>query len=38
VFSLQGKKIVSGKASVTVPSKGIYLVRVNGKLSKVNVK
>ncbi len=38
VFSLQGKKIASGKASVTVPSKGIYLVRVNGKLSKVNVK
>ena len=38
VFSLQGKKIAAGKASVTVPTKGVYLVRVNGKLSKVNVK
>ena len=38
VFSLQGKKIASGKASVTVPTKGVYLVRVGGKLSKVNVK
>lgn len=43
VFSLQGKKVAStkaffGNASVTVPTKGIYLVRVNGKLSKVTVK
>ena len=38
VFSLQGKKIASGKASVAVPTKGVYLVRVGGKLSKVNVK
>ena len=43
VFSLQGKKVVStkatfGNASVTVPTKGIYLVRVGNKLSKVNVK
>lgn len=38
VYSLQGKLVAAGKASVTVPSKGIYLVRVNGKLSKVNVK
>ena len=43
VFNMQGKKVVSakaafGNASVTVPTKGIYLVRVNGKLSKVNVK
>ena len=43
VFNMQGKKVVStkavfGNASVTVPNKGIYLVRVNGKLSKVNVK
>ena len=38
VYSLQGKLIASGKASVTVPTKGIYLVRVAGKLQKVNVK
>ena len=43
VFSLQGKNVAStkaffGNASVTVPTKGIYLVRVNGKLSKVTVK
>ena len=38
VYSLQGKLVAAGKASVTVPTKGIYLVRVNGKLSKVNVK
>ena len=43
VFNMQGKKVVSakaafGNASVTVPTKGIYLVRVNGKISKVNVK
>ena len=43
VFSLQGQKVVStkasfGNASVTVPTKGVYLVRVGGKVSKVNVK
>ncbi|WP_405340372.1 glycosyl hydrolase family 8 [Fibrobacter sp.] len=43
VFTLQGKKVAStkaifGNASVMVPTKGVYLVRVNGKLSKVNVK
>lgn len=43
VFSMQGKLVASGKAtfgnaSVSVPSKGIYMVRVGGKLSKVNVK
>ena len=38
VYSLQGKLVAAGKASVTVPSKGIYLVRVAGKLQKVNVK
>ena len=43
VFSLQGKKVVStkaifGNASVNVPTKGVYLVRVGNKLSKVNVK
>lgn len=43
VFNLQGKlvassKAVFGNASVTVPTKGVYLVRVGGKLSKVNVK
>ena len=43
VFSLQGKKVASTKAifgntSVNVPTKGVYLVRVGNKLSKVNVK
>jgi len=43
VFSLQGKKVAStkaifGNASVNVPTKGVYLVRVGNKLSKVNVK
>ena len=43
VFSLQGNKIASvkatfGNASVTVPTKGIYLVRVGNKISKVTVK
>ena len=43
VFSLQGNKIASvkatfGNASVTVPTKGIYLVRIGNKISKVTVK
>ena len=43
VFSLQGKVIASGKAvfgnaTVKVPTKGVYLVRVGDKISKVNVK
>ena len=43
VFNLQGKHIAStkaifGNASIAVPTKGVYLVRVNGKVSKVNVK
>ena len=43
VFTMQGKLVTSGKASfgnasVTVPNKGAYLVRVNGRSYKVNVK
>lgn len=43
VFSMQGKVIASGKlslgnASITVPNKGVYMVRVGNKISKVNVK
>ena len=43
VFSLQGNKVASvkatfGNASVTVPTKGIYLVRIGNKISKVTVK
>ena len=43
VFSLQGNKIAAakatfGNASVSVPTKGIYLVRVGNKISKVTVK
>ena len=43
VFSMQGKVIVSGKAtfgntSIRVPNKGVYMVRVGNKISKVNVK
>ena len=43
VFTMQGKLVASGKttfgnASVSVPNKGAYLVRVNGRSYKVNVK
>ena len=43
VFSMQGKVIASGKATFgnatfTVPTKGSYLVRVGGKVQRVNVK
>jgi hypothetical protein len=43
VFTMQGKLVASGKtsfgnASVAVPNKGAYLVRVNGRIYKVNVK
>lgn len=43
VFNLQGKLVASskalfGNATVTVPTKGIYLVRAGDKLTKVNVK
>lgn len=43
VFNMQGKVIASGKASfgnasVSVPSKGLYMVRVGNKMSKVTVK
>ncbi len=43
VFNMQGKVIAAAKAfgasqSVTVPNKGVYLVRVNGKMSRVTVK
>ena len=43
VFTMQGKLVASGKtsfgnASVSVPNKGAYLVRVNGRIYKVNVK
>ena len=43
VFNMQGKLVASGKAlfgnaAVSVPSKGLYMVRVGNKLSKVSVK
>lgn len=43
VFSMQGKLVASGKAfagaqTITVPNKGIYMVRVGNKMSKVAVK
>ena len=43
VFSMQGKLIASGRSSfrnatIAVPNKGAFLVRVNGKFYKVNVK
>lgn len=43
VFSMQGKVVASGKlafgnASIAVPSKGVYMVRIGNKISKVNVK
>jgi hypothetical protein len=43
VFTMQGKLVASGKASfgnasVAVPNKGAYLVRVNGRSYKVNVR
>ena len=43
VFSMQGKVVANGKlslgnATVSVPSKGVYMVRVGNKISKVNVK
>lgn len=43
VFNMQGKVIASGKAtfgnaSIAVPSKGLYVVRVGNKMSKVTVK
>ena len=43
VFTMQGKLVASGKtsfgnASVAVPNKGAYLVRVDGRVYKVNVK
>ena len=43
VFTMQGKLVASGKAAfgqarVTVPNKGSYLVRVNGRVHRVIVK
>ena len=43
VFSMQGKVIASGKlslgnAAITVPNKGVYMVRVGNKISKITVK
>ena len=42
VFNMQGKLVASskvlGNVSVTVPSKGLYMVRVGSKVSKVTVK
>ena len=43
VFTMQGKLVASGKtsfsnASVAVPNKGAYLVRVDGSVYKVNVR
>lgn len=43
VFSMQGKVIANGKltlgnASISVPNKGVYMVRVGNKISKVNIK
>ncbi len=42
VFNMQGKLVASSKAlgaqSITVPNKGIYMVRVGNKMSKVAVK
>ena len=43
VFTMQGKLVASGKAvfgqaSVAVPNKGSYLVRVNGRVHRANVK
>lgn len=43
VFNMQGKAIASAKAfmgsmSITVPNKGVYMVRVGNKMSKVAVK
>ena len=43
VFSMQGKVIASGKlafgnATIAVPSKGVYMVRVGRSVSKVNIK
>lgn len=43
VFSMTGKVIANGKlafgnASIAVPNKGVYMVRVGNKISKVTVK
>lgn len=43
VFSMQGKVIANGKlafgnASISLPNKGVYMVRVGSKISKVTIK
>lgn len=43
VFNMQGKviassKVLLGNQAITVPNKGVYMVRVGNKMTKINVK